>query len=263
MIREHDTDESADQDVIEVPIAWEALSDAFENNSPEVQSYLNLATGEVVRLIDDVADPIAQRRIAHDPEYLLIDPVSSREQYRWMERFIESMEHNDELRAHLQHAIDGKGAFRRFKDVLMTFPTERERWFAFRAQRLRACMESWLTAHSIHAVERPQWEVPAVEEMDAELIPAVSEAAPPPPRARPAQSEVAQPNLRQELHDLVEQMSSRDLPAAKTYLEFLMERNHSRHSERRQSYSEAIRAEGEDAPLEVVGDKDRKARNAG
>ena len=36
----------------DVPIDWEALEDAFENNAPEVHSYLQLATGEVIRVFD-------------------------------------------------------------------------------------------------------------------------------------------------------------------------------------------------------------------
>ena len=63
---------------------WEALEDAFENNAPEVHSYLHLQTGEVLRIVDGVADPQMHARIAADSNYLRIDPVSSREQYRWM-----------------------------------------------------------------------------------------------------------------------------------------------------------------------------------
>ena len=72
----------------DVPIDWEALEDAFENNAPEVHSYLHLATGEVLRVVDGIADPEMHSRIASDATYLRIEPVSSREQYRWMERFI-------------------------------------------------------------------------------------------------------------------------------------------------------------------------------
>jgi hypothetical protein len=72
----------------DVPVDWEALEDAFENNAPEVHSYLHLTTGEVLRVVDGVADPQMHVRIASDGNYLRIDPVSSREQYRWMERFI-------------------------------------------------------------------------------------------------------------------------------------------------------------------------------
>lgn len=139
-----------------VPVAWEALEDAFENNSPEVHSYLQLETGEVLRIVDGVADPSMHARVIADSIYLRIDPVSSREQYRWMERFIATVDDLD-LRHNLLAAIDGKGAFRRFKDALMGHPVDRERWFTFRSERLRSCMEAWLTTHGITAAERPAW----------------------------------------------------------------------------------------------------------
>ena len=90
----------------DVPVDWEALEDAFENNAPEVHSYLDLTTGEVLRVVDGVADPQMHARISADPNYLRIDPVSSREQYRWMERF-SPMVDDAELRGKLAHAIDG------------------------------------------------------------------------------------------------------------------------------------------------------------
>ncbi|MEO7095504.1 MAG: UPF0158 family protein, partial [Polyangiales bacterium] len=138
----------------DVPVDWEALEDAFENNAPEVHSYLQLATGEVIRVVDGVADPQMHARIAADAGYLRVDPVSSREQYRWMERFIPMVD-NLELRARLNQAIDGKGAFRRFKDVLMAHADERERWFTYRSERLKTFMDAWLTAHSLRAIARP------------------------------------------------------------------------------------------------------------
>src|SRR3954471_8250621 len=114
-------------------ISWEALEDAFENNAHEGHSYLQLSNGEVLRVVDGVADPAMHQRIASDASYLRVDPVSSREQYRWMERFIATVQEVD-LRGRLVAAIDGKGAFRRFKDVLMAFPNDRERWFTFRTE---------------------------------------------------------------------------------------------------------------------------------
>jgi len=137
----------------DVPVDWEALEDAFENNAPEVHSYLHLDTGEVLRVVDGIADPEMHARIASDQNYLRVDPVSSREQYRWMERFIPMVE-DPELRERLGRAIDGKGAFRRFKDVLMSYGPDRERWFAFRSERLRVFMEAWMSAHALHPVAR-------------------------------------------------------------------------------------------------------------
>jgi hypothetical protein len=46
----------------------------------------------------------------------------------------------------------------------MSFPADRERWFQFRTERLRSCMEAWLEAHNLEAVPR--------------VLPATASAAP-------------------------------------------------------------------------------------
>ncbi len=196
------------QSSFEVPISWEALEDAFENNAPEVHSYLHLETGEVVRIVDGIADPGMHQRIMGDKTYMRIDPVSSREQYRWMERFIATVEES-ELKDKLTESIDGKGAFRRFKDVLLSYAVDRERWFTFRSERLRACMEAWLTAHHIVVVEREAWPVPTPEE--------VKESVEPRGDARGAAVEAS----RARLHEMVDRLPARELDAALAFVEFL------------------------------------------
>jgi hypothetical protein len=207
----------------DVPVDWEALEDAFENNAPEVHSYLHLTTGEVLRVVDGVADPQMHVRIASDGNYLRVDPVSSREQYRWMERFIPMVENSD-LRGKLTQAIDGKGAFRRFKDVLMNYGLERERWFAFRSERLRTFMEAWLTAHAIHAIERPAW-------LDAQ--PASSGDFPPEsveegPKSQGGRRTRNAEMLREHLQELGEALGPRDLDIIVTFAEFLKARRAAR-----------------------------------
>src|SRR6187402_2691113 len=163
------------QQLREIPVDWEALEDAFENNAPEVHSYLHLVSGEVLRVVDGIADPEMHARIASDAAYLRIEPVSSREQYRWMERFIPMVD-EPVLRGQLSQAIDGKGAFRRFKDVLIGFTTERERWFAFRSERLRVFMEAWLAANALRPIARPTW-TPEVEAAAARPAAPISQEA--------------------------------------------------------------------------------------
>jgi hypothetical protein len=207
----------------DVPVDWEALEDAFENNAPEVHSYLHLTTGEVLRVVDGVADPQMHVRIASDGTYLRIDPVSSREQYRWMERFIPMVDDVD-LRDKLAQAIDGKGAFRRFKDVLMSFATERERWFAFRSERLRTFMEAWLAAHAIKAAPRPAWpEAPPPAESEA--APESAEDAPKSQSGRRSRTAEA---LRQHVKELVDSLGPRDLDVLVSFAEFLKARRAAR-----------------------------------
>ncbi len=217
----------------DIPIDWEALEDAFENNAPEVHSYLHLVTGDVLRVVDGVADPQMHARIAADPNYLRIDPVSSREQYRWMERYIPMVEDPD-LQAKLSQAIDGKGAFRRFKDVLMAYAPERERWFAFRSERLRIFMEAWLSAHALNPVPRPIWvpEVPARAEAPATTAAPsgehVREEAPAPAAAAPPRRGKSVETLRKNLREIADALGPRDLDTLTAFAEFLKARRAAR-----------------------------------
>jgi hypothetical protein len=214
----------------EVPIDWEALEDAFENNAPEVHSYLHLVTGDVLRVVDGLADPQMHARIAADPNYLRIDPVSSREQYRWMERYIPMVE-DPELGQKLTQAIDGKGAFRRFKDVLMAYGRERERWFSFRSERLRIFMEAWLSAHALVPVPRPVWVPEAAPRADAAPsspgTPGVAEA---PPREEPREPRRGKSveTLRKNLRDIADALGPRDLDTLTAFAEFLKARRAAR-----------------------------------
>jgi hypothetical protein len=219
----------APEAIRDVPVDWEALEDAFENNAPEVHSYLHLTTGEVLRVVDGVADPQMHVRIASDGNYLRIDPVSSREQYRWMERFI-PMAEGAELRDKLAQAIDGKGAFRRFKDVLMAFAGERERWFAFRSERLRTFMEAWLDAHAIKAVPRPVWaDVPAAPESEATLsVPLLPDAPDEAPKSQSGRRTKNAEVLRVHLKELAESLGPRDLDMVVSFGEFLRARRAAR-----------------------------------
>jgi hypothetical protein len=204
--------------VRDVPVDWEALEDAFENNAPEVHSYLHLGTGEVLRVVDVIADPEMHSRISSDATYLRIDPVSSREQYRWMERFIPMVDEG-ELRDRLGHAIDGKGAFRRFKDVLMSHGPERERWFAFRSERLRVFMEAWLSAHALNPVARVQFPPAAEAPQESEPI---SQDQLSGRRTRSADA------LRRQLKEIADTLGVRDLDKVLAFAEFVKARRAAR-----------------------------------
>ena len=137
---------------------WSDLEIAFERNSPDQESFLDLENGDLLSIVDGEPDAAARRaRVAANPErYLRVDPASSREQYRWMERFVSSVA-DQALRERLLIAIDGKGAFRRFKDVLLAFPAERERWFAYRSELLHFHIQTWLDHMKIEVANAPPW----------------------------------------------------------------------------------------------------------
>jgi hypothetical protein len=197
-----------------VDVNWTDLETAFERNSPDMSSFLNLESGEVLMLAEGNPDDERQRNTAlAEPEvYLAIDPASSREQYRWMERFVASVE-DETLRERLIIAIDGKGAFRRFKDVLLHYPNERERWFSYRADLLHSFINEWLNDKGVQTVSPPPW----------------GEVTPPPepdqPLTRPTEGAISPAEvLRRQAKELIDVIPAIDLTAAIAFLEFLRDR---------------------------------------
>jgi hypothetical protein len=51
---------------------------------------------------------------------------------------------DETLKETLLELLDGKNAFRRFKDALEPFPKERKLWYGFNAKTTRAEIEDWL-----------------------------------------------------------------------------------------------------------------------
>jgi hypothetical protein len=199
-----------------IPILWADLEVAFERNAADIISFLDLTTGGVLTIThDDPASEESRARIAARPAgFQKIDPASSREQYRWMERFVASVT-DEPLRERLLIAIDGKGAFRRFKDVLLAYPAERERWFTYRTELLRYQMQVWLEQVGLQPREPPPW---------GKLVPP-PDPAPASAVAAKSISEAPGEILRRQAKELIDGIAAMELPAALAFLEFLRDRS--------------------------------------
>jgi hypothetical protein len=165
------------------------LADAFDEASAEVWAFLNLDTGEVIRTTWDIrqeleaiaaelpdapaetatyraafaaalerwAAPAWMRELLWEADaveaglgtrFLRLPDADAHAGYTDMETFIETVA-SARLRERLAAAIRGRGAFRRFKDVLAGHPEERERWFAFKDGRVRERVRDWLASEGI------------------------------------------------------------------------------------------------------------------
>ena len=197
-----------------IKVNWAYVETAFERNSPDLHSYIDKDTGDVLVVVDGMPeDDESRRRISATPErYIKIDPASSREQYRWMERFVASVE-DSQLRERLLIAIDGKGAFRRFKDVLLSFPQERERWFNYRAALLHFHINQWFTTKELDPDPASPWG-------DVDPPPEPAE-----PMVQPAGSGQGVTDvLRKQLKTLVDILPACELHSARVFLEYLRDR---------------------------------------
>lgn len=171
-------------------ISLSDLEMAFDNGDPMISYYLDIENSEVIRVTDDerrlleniyetyydeqtqTVDwqtafqqkqvPDWQRQMLQDIDrveagfgsrFIAISSEGSDEGYRDMEAFIVTV-HNPRLQERLEYAISGRGAFRHFKDVLLDYPAERERWFEFQQKRLDERIRDWLEAEEIELIPK-------------------------------------------------------------------------------------------------------------
>ena len=136
-----------DQNKRKLKVDLEDLCFAQEDSSYEHDHFLDLQTGELIFISDYMDSEESERlcdQIDEAPDrYEPLPKADSHEGYRDMEDFISTVR-DDRLRERLEVAINGKVAFSRFRDVLTLFPSERERWFRFKDDRLKDRALEWL-----------------------------------------------------------------------------------------------------------------------
>lgn len=138
----------------ELTIDWAALHSAFQMNMPEVRCFFATEDGRVLKL--PPGDP-GLATVRGDPQhYIAIEAVPSRIQYQWLDEFIRAIP-NEDVKARMEAAINGKGAFRRFKDILLTLPDERRRWFEYRDQMMRQRIVEWVREQGINPLNPAPW----------------------------------------------------------------------------------------------------------
>lgn len=121
-------------------------------------------TGEIIFTSDEFIDAEDREEVDEEIEegfgerYIPIPNTSSEEGYDDMEDFIETVE-DANLREKLYIAINGRGAFRRFKDVLLNYSKVRERWFKFKDGRVVERVLEWLECEGIELVDAKTREI--------------------------------------------------------------------------------------------------------
>jgi hypothetical protein len=130
----------------EIAIDLDALSDVLGGGLESTGGRIDLVTGEVwPEFVMDEAWSSDEPEDEDEDEdrWLFVQPIGSRPAYRDMLAFIATRENYD-LAARLAQAVNGRGAFRRFKDALIDWPEDRDDWFEFSDERRRGRARAWL-----------------------------------------------------------------------------------------------------------------------
>jgi len=145
------------------------IVEAMESQGDEVTALLHKTTGEVYLFTDEEMQaaeeeeeeeawedypewqqPVireARQYIDHPDEFLDIPTKLDLDEYRIMEEFCWSVE-NEDFQRKLLHAIQGKGAFGRFKDQLHRFNLT-DAWYKHRNRAIRNFAQDWCRENDI------------------------------------------------------------------------------------------------------------------
>jgi hypothetical protein len=133
------------------PIDMDMLEAAMEDSDLTNRYFLNLVTGKVVFFSEYVGlsneDEQLLEEIDGSDDYVAVERIPSHEAYQWMVDFVDEMvaPTDEHVAEKLSIALNGKGAFRRFKDTLHGVDDQwLQAWYQWRDKRLKAAVDEWL-----------------------------------------------------------------------------------------------------------------------
>ncbi|WP_406169276.1 UPF0158 family protein [Streptomyces sp. NBC_00996] len=126
-----------------LPVDLEELSGLLEGDPAWGGGRIDLDTGECRPALADTEESWDEDKPEGTERWLHVPCAGSRDAYRDMEDFITTLDDQD-LARFLGIAIQGPGAFRRFKDMLATSPAQLQRYWLFSAERQYGRARAWL-----------------------------------------------------------------------------------------------------------------------
>ncbi len=129
------------------------LEYAFDNCSIEQEFFLEIDTGEIIFVsesfdTEEKNEKFYEKMDKEPGKYLTIPERGSREAYQQMLQFARRVG-DKVLQEKLEIALDGKGAFRRFKNVLYGYPKQRQKWFDFCSKEIKKRIKEWLEENDL------------------------------------------------------------------------------------------------------------------
>lgn len=142
-----------------LPVNLNAVSGELELVGDMTAAYINCKTGELITLPSEDADAgliddesmEEAREIQSDEAWIELPDQYEINEYAMMERFCMGLD-DQRSQAELLRAIRGKGAFRRFKDLVDELGM-RDDWFAFKSSSLKEVARDFLELHRIPFVD--------------------------------------------------------------------------------------------------------------
>lgn len=136
-------------DCMSITIKLSNIIDELEMMSSEMQSYLNIKTGEIVTISDYLGSEEDADNIEKNPDdFVLLPTQFDINEYSIMENYIDEID-DEEIKCKLYESIRGKGAFRRFKNTIY-YLNLKNQWYDFKAKAFKKIATEWCEENDIN-----------------------------------------------------------------------------------------------------------------
>lgn len=133
-----------------VEVAWDELGDAFLHRQPGVTHSFDVQTGRTLIRVD--GDDLDDGFDPWDPRYHQVPSIASGDAWPLMRDFAEAQ--SEALAERLLQTLEGKGAFRRFRNAVYQAGLHRT-WSTYEHARACELAAAWLREQGIEATNPP------------------------------------------------------------------------------------------------------------
>ena len=131
-------------------VKLEDVLEALEFANDETQYYYDVKNEKIIMVYDGMVDGVKNPELIEELEfedYISLPENFEINEYQMIEEFILNLPAGNSQKV-LAHAIQGKGAFRRFKDCLYDVGLVKE-WYSFREKAYEKKAREWCESRNI------------------------------------------------------------------------------------------------------------------
>lgn len=138
-------------------VKLEEVIEALDSADPEMEFYYSTKTEEILMVFDGMVNGDDNKELIEEIEdgwiedYIPLPDQYQIHEYSMMEDFVYKYT-TGKAQEQLGHAMQGRGAFRRFKDKLYDLDLERK-WYTFRDEAYEKVACEWCEKYKIDIVE--------------------------------------------------------------------------------------------------------------
>ena len=136
-------------------IRLEELIIAIKSSNMELKIFYSKIEERLICVFDGLVDGKENSELIEEIEcsddYILVPNKYDVDEYSMMEKFIYTIP-SELIQSRLEELIQGKGAFRRFKDAIFNLGITEE-WYKFRDECYKEFAKEWCEYHNIAFIE--------------------------------------------------------------------------------------------------------------